>query len=409
MAGPLAGIRVLDLTMNILGPLAAQILGDMGADVWKVEPPEGDTLRGIGKGRNPRMGPLFMHLNRNKRSIALDLKSPSARDILTRLVKNADVLVHNMRPQALERLGLSYPEASRINPRIVHCGAFGFGQDGPYADRPAYDDLIQGAVGLPMLQAEPGGEPRYVASAVVDRAIGMALASAVGMALFARERSGRGQAVEVPMFETMVQLVWSDHLFGETFVPPTGKAGYPRMLDPERRPYRTVDGYISVLVYTDRHWARFFERIGKTDMARDPRYATITGRTEHIGWLYAFLACTFLTRTTAEWMALLTAADIPAAPLLTADTLLTDEHLQATGFLGIVEHPTEGAVRAFGIPSTWSGTRPEIVRQAPRVGEHTVEVLRELGYAPADIDAFLSSRAALVAAGDEPVRAGEAG
>ena len=397
MAGPLAGIRVLDLTMNILGPLAAQILGDMGADVWKVEPPDGDTLRGIGKGRNPRMGPLFMHLNRNKRSIALDLKSAAAKDVLARLVGRADVLLHNMRPQALDRLGLSYADAARINPRIVHCGAFGFGQGGPYAARPAYDDLIQGAVGLPILQAEPGREPRYVASAVVDRAIGMALASAVGMALFARERTGRGQAVEVPMYESMVQLVWSDHLFGETFVPPTGSAGYPRMLDPERRPYRTVDGYISVLIYTDRHWARFFEAIGEPEMARDPRYSTITGRTEHIGWLYAFLARTFVSRTTDEWMELLTQTDIPAAPLLTAASLLTDEHLQATGFLRQVEHPTEGTIRSFGIPSSWSDTAPEIVRQAPRVGEHTVEVLRELDYSAAEVDGLLSSRAAVAA------------
>jgi len=406
MAGPLEGVRVLDLTMNILGPLAAQILGDMGADVCKVEPPEGDTLRGIGPGRNPGMGPLFMHLNRNKRSIALDLKAPAARGTLTRMVARADVLLHNMRPQALQRLGLTYAEVAAINPRIVHCGAFGFGQDGPYAARPAYDDLIQGAVGLPVLQAEPGREPRYVTTAIVDRAIGMQLASAVGMALYARERTGKGQAVEIPMFESMIQFVWSDHLFGQTYDPPTAKAGYPRMLDPQRRPYRTADGYISVLVYTDRHWRKFFERIGRADMATDPRYTTITGRTEHIGWLYAFLAETFATRETAAWMALLEDADIPAAPLLTADTLLTDPHLARTGFLATVDHPSEGRIRTFGIPSAWSGTPPEVVRQAPRVGEHTVELLREFGYGPAEIDEMLDARTAVAAARPAPAEAG---
>ncbi|MCP1337032.1 CaiB/BaiF CoA transferase family protein [Futiania mangrovi] len=395
MAGPLSGVRVLDFTAIILGPLASQILGDMGADVWKVEPPEGDMLRNVGPSRTPHMGPLFLHLNRNKRSIALDLRSEAARPVLARLIGEADVLMHNMRPKALAKLGLSYEDVCRINPRIIHCGAFGFGQTGPYADRPAYDDLIQGAVGLPGLQAPPGGEPRYVATAIVDRSVGLAMASAIGMALYAREKTGKGQAIEVPMFENMVQFVWSDHLYGKTFDPPLGPAGYPRMLDAERRPYRTSDGYISVIVYTDRHWQRFFERIGRTDLAQDPRYTTIKGRVENISWLYGFLAETFAARTSAEWLELLADVDIPAAPLLTADTLLSDPHLTATGFIQTVEHPSEGRLRTFGIPSSWSATVPEVARQAPRLGEHTVELCEQLGVPHNQIDALVASGAAI--------------
>ncbi|MDX5361295.1 MAG: CoA transferase [Alphaproteobacteria bacterium] len=395
MAGPLSGVRVLDFTAIILGPLASQTLGDMGADVWKVEPPDGDMLRKVGPSRSPGMGPLFLHLNRSKRSIALDLRAEAARPALVRLIEKADVLMHNMRPKALGKLGLSYEEVARINPRIIHCGAFGFGQNGPYADRPAYDDLIQGAVGLPGLQAPPGGEPRYVSTAIVDRSVGLAMASAIGMALYAREKTGKGQAIEVPMFENMVQFVWSDHLYGKTFEPPLGPAGYPRMLDAERKPYRSADGYLSVIIYTDRHWSRFFELIGRTDLAQDPRYTTITGRVQNISFLYGFLAETFPTRTTAEWMDLLEKADIPAAPLLTADTLLSDPHLTATDFVQTVDHPTEGRLRTFGIPSSWSATPPGIARQAPLLGEHTIDIFRQLDLPEADIDAMLDAGVAI--------------
>lgn len=391
MSGPLAGIRVADMTMNVLGPYGSQLLGDMGADIVKIEPPEGDTLRGIGPCRNEGMGPYFLNLNRNKRSIALDLKKPDGRAVLDRIIDTVDVLIFSFRPKAMARLGLSYDEVAARNPRIVYCGASGFGQDGPYADRPAYDDLIQAAVGLPVLQARIPGEPVYVAAAIADRVVGMALSSAVGMALYHRERTGRGQAIEVPMFETMTEFVMGDHLYGATFDPPLGPPGYVRMTNPERRPYRTRDGHIGVLVYNDKHWGRFFELIDRPDMAADPRYATIAGRTENIEYLYGFLAETFAARTTREWETLLEQADIPAIALATPEDLLTDPHLEAVGFFRTIDHPSEGRLRGMAIPQRWSESQPDIRRPAPTVGEHTREILREVGYTPEAAERLIGS------------------
>ena len=239
MPGPLDGVRVVDLTTTVLGPFASQILGDMGAEVWKVEPPSGDTLRGVGPARSPEMGAYFLHLNRNKRSVVLDLKSEGGRSALQRMIVAAAVLLYANRPRAMARLGLSYERVAAINPRMIYCGAFGYGQRGPYADRPAYDDLIQGASGLAALQADRDGVPRYAAVTLADRVVGMAAASAIGMALYRREKTGTGQAIEIPTFETMVEFVMGDHLYGATFEPPVGSTGYPRLL--HRRPYRTSE------------------------------------------------------------------------------------------------------------------------------------------------------------------------
>ena len=248
---------------------------------------------------------IFLHLNRNKRSMVLDLKTAGGLAALKRMLASADVLLHSLRPKSMARLGLAYEEVRRINPRIIYCGAFGFGQRGPYADRPAYDDLIQAASAMPVIQARRSGPPSYVATAIADRVVGMAMSGAVAMALYRREKTGRGQSVEVPMFETFSHLVMGDHLYGLSFEPPIGDWGYARMMNPDRRPYRTQDGYIGVNVYTDAHWQRFFRLSGHADMAEDPRFADIYGRTQHIAELYGFLARTFETRPTAEWLSLL--------------------------------------------------------------------------------------------------------
>ncbi len=394
MSGPLNGVRIVDMTMNVLGPYASQVLGDMGADICKIEPPEGDPLRGIGPKRHPGMGPYFLNLNRNKRSLALDLKAPAGAAVLQRLLGQADVLLFSFRSKAMARLGASYAEVAALNPRIVYCGAFGFGQDGPYADRPAYDDLIQAEMGLAVLQARGLGEPTFVASAVVDRTIGLMAASAVGMALFHRERTGEGQAIEVPMFESMTEFVLGDHLYGRTFEPPLAPTGYVRMMDPNRRPYRTEDGHIGVMIYNDKQWQRFFALLGRADLAADPRFASMASRTQNVAYLYAFLAETFLTRPTAEWVAALKQADIPAARLNTPDELLDDEHMQRVGFFPLVEHPSEGLIRQMRIPQTWSRSQPVIARLAPRLGEHTEELLGQYGFAAAEIADLLSARVA---------------
>ena len=383
MTGPLAGLRILDLTSNFMGPYASLLLADMGADVCKIEPPEGDTTRNVGPGRHPGMGAIFLHLNRNKRSMVLDLKNASGLAALQRMLREADVLLFSLRPQAMARLGLGYEQVRAINPRLVYCGAFGFGQNGPYAARPAYDNLIQAAVGLPMTQArKTGGPPTYVGTAIVDRMVGMATSNAILGALYHRAQTGRGQSVQVPMFETFAHFVLGDHLYGHSFEPPIGDWGYARMMSAERRPYETLDGYIGVNIYNDRHWQRFFLAVDRPDMAEDPRYGTIFGRTENIAYLYQFLADTFKTRSTAEWLRILTEADIPIIEMNTPETLLQDPHMQAVNFFQMQQHPSEGLLRMLGIPQRWSESAPEQRYPAPRLGEHTVQLLTEYGLAP---------------------------
>ncbi|TEA71909.1 CaiB/BaiF CoA transferase family protein [Allopusillimonas ginsengisoli] len=397
MSGPLTGVRVLDLTSNFMGPYASLLLADMGADICKVEAPDGDPTRGVGPCRNQGMSAIFLHLNRNKRSIVLDLKHAQGLHVLKRMIVSADVLVHSLRPKAMAKLGLSYEDVRAINPRVIYCGAFGFGAGGPYADRPAYDDLIQAAVGMPVLQSRKAGPPAYVATAIADRVVGMATCNAVAMALYYREKTGRGQSVAVPMFETFAHFVMGDHLYGYTFEPPIGDWGYSRMMSPERRPYQTKDGYIGVNIYTDRHWQRFFIAVGRADMAEDPRYSTIFGRTENIGYLYEFLAITFETKTTRAWLEILHEADIPIIEMNTPDTLIQDPHMKVVNFFELQQHPTEGTLRMLGIPQEWSESQPEQRYPAPRHGEHTLQLLGEYGITPEQANEVLASGGALQA------------
>lgn len=387
-------MRVLELATVVLGPWACQILGDLGGDVVKVEPPSGDSNRQVGPRRSPDMGALFLNCNRNKRSIVLDLKNPAGRSAALRLAARADVLVHNYRPSALARLGLEYESVRAANPAIVYCGTYGYGRAGPYRDRPAYDDSIQAAAGLTMLQAGALGEPRYVPTILADKTTALAVVSAVSAALFHRERTGRGQEIEVPMFETLVSFVMAEHLGGETFDPAAGPVGYSRLLSQERRPLRTSDGYLAVLPYLDEHWRAFCAAAERMDLLADERFASLPSRLEHIDDLYRALAGVMATRSTAAWMEGLGRAGVPAVPLSRLEDLLEDEHLSATGFWSIVEHPTEGRLRLPAYPSRFSATPAEVRRLAPRLGEHTREVLAEAGFEPDEIDALIGGGAA---------------
>ena len=386
-SGPLAGVRVIDMTTVIMGPYATQILADYGADVIKIEPPSGDIMRYGGFMRNPSMGAVFMQINRNKRSIVLDVKKETGRAALLRLVANADIFVHNVRPAAMRRARLGDDDMRGVNPRLVYVSLVGYGQNGPNAALPAYDDLIQGRTGFPSLIARNGGgEPRYVPNTLCDHIVGLNGVHAMLAALVHRDRTGFGQAVEVPMLETMAQFVLTDHMGGRTFDPPIGPPGYIRMLAPDRRPYQTKDGYLCVLVYTDRQWQSFYRAIGKEEeFATDPRLASPGTRARHFVELYANIARILTTRSTAEWIELLEAHDIPCGPVNDLDALIDDPHLAAVEFFQEVEHPTEGPLRMVGIPSRWDGEQLRITRPPPNLGEHSEEILREAGFLAAEI------------------------
>ena len=387
MTQPLDGVRIIDLSSVVMGPFATQLLGDLGADVVKVEAPDGDILRHIAPMRHPAMGHIYLHHNRNKRSIVLDLKKPEGLEALLKLVKTADVLFYNVRPQAMKRLKLSYEDVVKVNPQIIYVGAYGFGQRGPYAAQPAYDDLIQGMSAMPALFHEAGASaPRYVPLAIADRITGLAAVNAITTALFARSRTGKGQSVEVPMFETVTQLVLADHMGGFTFDPPEGPYGYARMLAEHRAPYQTKDGYMCVLIYNDKHWRAFFKLIGKAEMfEQDARFSSHEARSRNIAEVYAFAAEQLKQRTNAEWEKLLREADIPSAPMKTVGDVLNDPHLAATGFFKESDHPSEGRLREMTLASHWSGADPMPHRPAPRLGEHSAEILREAGYDDAEI------------------------
>ena len=399
-SGPLAGVRVLDLSSVIMGPYATQILAELGADVVKVESREGDNMRHVGPMKNPGMGPIFLHANAGKRSIVLDLKHEGGREAALKLAEGCDVLVSNVRPKAMARLGLDYEAVKARSPAIIYVSCCGFDQDGPDAARPAYDDLIQGATGVPWLMQQYGAaEPTYAPTTLCDRVTGLHAVYAVTAALYARSRTGQGQSVIVPMFESMAQFILGDHMAGLSFEPPLGTAGYARLLTPHRKPYATQDGHLCVLIYNDKHWRSFFAAIGESGgLGAHPRFATHGARAAQIDGVYAEVARILRTRTTAEWRALLDAADVPNMPMNSPADLLANPQLRATGFLREAVHPTEGPLHVMTTPTKWSATpTAREPAPAPRLGEHTAELLREAGYSEAAVRDLLASGACTAA------------
>jgi crotonobetainyl-CoA:carnitine CoA-transferase CaiB-like acyl-CoA transferase len=395
MAGPLAGIRVLDLTSVVAGPLATQMLGDMGADVIKIESPEGDAPRHTGPSRSPNMAALFMGLNRSKRSLVLDLKNDAAKDALWRLIANADVFVHSMRPQAIAKLGFSHKTVCAKNPGVVYAALHGYRDGGPYSGQPAYDDVIQGQSGIAALMSEVAGEPLYAPMIIADKTCAIAIAGAISTALFARERTGRGQFVEIPMFEQMVSFVLGEHLFGHNFVPPMGALGYTRVLASWRRPYKTKDGYLCMMAYTQNHWRKFWTVIGKPEVHSDPRFDSIASRAKNIVALYELAGSCIADRTTDEWLKLLRELEIPSARMSSLDDVMNDPQLKASGFFKRANHPSEGEILYTDLPVRFSETQTGSTRLQPRLGEHSFEVLREAGFSQKEIETLAASGATI--------------
>jgi crotonobetainyl-CoA:carnitine CoA-transferase CaiB-like acyl-CoA transferase len=392
--GPLEGVRVVDLTSVVVGPLCTQILADHGADVIKVESKAGDLVRVMnGKSVTPAMGAKFLHLNRNKRSIVLDLKDAKGRAALTKLLERADVMIWNNRPQSMARMKLSYDDVRAVNPKIIYCGMFGFGQGGRYRDKPAYDTIIQGAGGMAALHHRATGEPRFVPMVVADKAVGLIAVQMITMALYGRTRTGEGCSIEIPMFENLVKFVLEEHMYLKTFVPPLGETGDPRLLDPLGKPIPTQDGWICISANTNDQAFAFFDAIGRPELKTDPRFSTIPARFAHVSDYYHVRMDELKKKTTAEWLDLFNRADVPAMPYHTLDSLLDDPHLKDVGFFELKDHPTEGKTRVMRSPNRWSsGVRREW-NPAPKLGQQSVEILREIGYSDADIDAMVAAGA----------------
>ena len=395
--GALRGVRVLDLSSVVLGPLAAQMLGDMGADVIKVEAPEGDLARSVGPARTPGMSSLFLSCNRNKRSLALNLKHPDAAEVLARLIADSDVVLHSVRTSAAKRIGLTYEAAFAANPRIVFCHVGGFSDRGPYAGLPAFDDIIQAASGLAQLQSIYCGEPRYLPALVADKTTAVFTAYAIVTALFHRERTGVGQAVEVPMFETMTAFNLTEHLWGHVFSPPIDQMVYGSIRSGVRRPFRTQDGFIALVPYTNDHWLEFFRVVGRPHLATDPRFSTLAARTQNFKVVFGELGDCMQAKTTDEWIALFRQADIPAMRINSLQDLTDDDHLNAVGFWQTRTHPTEGELRMPGIPYELSDTPGGIDRLPPALGMHTQEILNEFGW-DSDAVAALTKRGVVISA-----------
>ena len=382
VTGLLSGVRIVDLTTVIMGPFASRILADLGADVIKVESPGGDSIRAHRPHMAEGLSGMFLNLNRNKRGVMLDLKQEPDRSRLEALIATADVFMHNLRAPVMDRLGFGYARCQALRKDIVYCAAYGFGAAGPYAAKPAYDDLIQAASGFASLSEEITGAPAYAPSVIFDKIAGQAIATAILAAIVHRLRTGEGQKVEVPMFEVAVDFNLVEHFGGAAFVPSRGPPGYPRIRSPERRPFATANGFACILPYSDKNWRDFFSFTERSDLAADPRFLTFDTRQDHLGELYGEVRREALKRTTAEWMAFCEKADIPCMPVISIAEIFEDPHIEAVDLFSTVTHPHGSDYRLIRSPVGYGAAPFELRHHAPLLGEHTAEVLDNLGAQP---------------------------
>ncbi len=394
-AGALDGYNILDMTSVVLGPYATQILGDLGADVVKIESPEGDIVRRTGFGPEPQFGSLFMTCNRNKRSIVLDLKQPESKPAMEALLKWADVFVHNVRPQAIARLGFTYEEVKTLNPKIIYAHAVGYDSDGPYSGVAAYDDTVQAISGAAALMSHVDGDPqpRNIPNLIADKTTGLHLVYAVLAALLHRERSGNGQRLEIPMYESTVSYLMPENLGGAVWEPSTGSMGYPRTAHPYHRPLATKDGYLGFMPYTNQHWEDMLTLGGKTELfEQDKRLQNVTTRRTNMAEFGALLEEITQMYTTEEWCELLVKHDIPFMRVNTLESLIEDEHLAAVDFFELHTHPPTGETyRAMRHPVKFSETPASIRSHPPGLGQDGRTVLADVGFADEEIEALVAS------------------
>ena len=392
--GPLDGVVIIDLSSVVVGPVCSLTLADHGAQVIKIEAPSGDLMRQLGGGgRNPGMTGKFINFNRNKKSVCIDLKSPTGKEVMLRLISQADIFITNIRPDALEKLGLDWVSLHESNPQLIYCQMLAFGRGGQYFNRPAYDTVIQSSAGVAATFEKSSGEPRFVPLVMTDHITGLVSAQAIGFALYRRTRVGQGELIEIPMFETAAAFVLREHMGNMTFEPAIGPIGDARVLDKNNRPVKTLDGYISISPNTDAQAFAFFEVIGRPELKHDPRFSNVASRTKNSEAYYLLRSNSLANKTSAEWIIIFEKNDIPCMRYNSLEDLMIDPHLQEVGFISEAEHPSEGMIKQLGLTNQFSGgVRTEFL-PAPRLGENTVEIMQEFGFTTEEIETAVEQKA----------------